>query len=141
MKRKIILIEVVIIILLLYLTLPTVGAEEPKYFIMTSTAYSRHPNCISKELDDGLTATGTPVREGVVAINVDKIDGKWVVKSPLKLGDKIYIEGLGNFSVEDTGPFTEEDFHFDAWNLDIYKKDYEQAKEWGVKKVKVFVLE
>lgn len=140
------LIYIVLIAMLLSITyaiytLPiSIGAQEPIYFDMTSTAYSRHPNCIAKEIDDGITATGTPVREGVVAINVDKIDGKWVVKSPLKLGDQIYIEDIGYFSVEDTGPFTEKDFHFDIWNLDIYKKDYEQAKEWGVKKVKVFVL-
>jgi 3D (Asp-Asp-Asp) domain-containing protein len=107
---------------------------------MTCTAYSRHPNCISKKWDDGLTATGTPIREGVVAINVDLVDGKWVVKSPLKLGQKIYIEGIGDFSVEDTGPFTEKNFHFDIWNLDVYKEDYEQAKEWGIKRIEVYVL-
>lgn len=140
------LIYIVLIGMLLLITYaiytlpPPIEAQELRYFGMTATAYSRHPNCISKELDDGLTATGTPVREGVVAINVDWINGKWVVRSPLKLGDKIYIEGIGYFSVEDTGPFTEEDFHFDIWNLDIYKKDYEQAKEWGIKRVKVYVL-
>ena len=122
-------------------TLPTpIEAEEPKYFIMTSTAYSNHQNCIADKWRDGKTATGTPIREGVVAINVDLIDGKWIVKSPLKLGQKIHIEGMGYFSVEDTGPFTEKDFHFDIWNLDVYKEDYEQAKEWGIKRIKVYVL-
>ena len=76
-----------------------------------------------------------------MAINVDMINGKWVVVSPLKLGQKIYIEGVGYFVVEDTGSFTESNFHFDMWNLDIYKEDYEQAVAWGVKKVKVFVIE
>lgn len=123
-------------------TLPTlIGAKEPKCFDMTSTAYSRHPNCISKKLDDGFTAMGTPVREGIVAINVDLIDGKWVIRSPLKLGQKIYIEGMGYFSVEDTGPFTEKDFHFDIWNLDIYKDDYLDAVKHGVQPIKVYVLE
>jgi len=122
-------------------TLPIpIEAEELKYFIMTSTAYSNHQNCIAAKWRDGKTATGTPIREGVVAINVDLVDGKWVVKSPLKLGQKIYIEGMGYFSVEDTGPFTEKDFHFDIWNLDVYKEDYEQAKEWGIKRIKVYVL-
>ncbi|GAI81376.1 unnamed protein product, partial [marine sediment metagenome] len=51
-----------------------------------------------------------------------------------------YIEGMGDFSVEDTGPFTEKNFHFDIWNLDIYKEDYEQAKKWGIKRIKVYVL-
>lgn len=136
------LVLYIVLISILYAiyTLPT-PAQEPEYFIMTSTAYSNHRDCIADKWRDGLTATGTPIREGVVAINVDWIDGKWQVRSPLELGDKIYIEGIGFFSVEDTGPFTEENFHFDMWNLDIYKEDLVQAKEWGVKEVKVFVLE
>ena len=122
------LVLYIVLISILYAiyTLPT-PAQEPEY-------------CIADKWRDGLTATGTPIREGVVAINVDWIDGKWQVRSPLELGDKIYIEGIGFFSVEDTGPFTEENFHFDMWNLDIYKEDLVQAKEWGVKKVKVFVV-
>ena len=99
------------------------------------------PNCISDKWRNGLTATGVPIREGIIAINVDFINDKWVIKSPLKLGQKIYIEGVGYFSVEDTGSFTESNFHFDMWNLDIFKEDYEQAKTWGVRKVKVFVVE
>ena len=122
-------------------TLPTPAAKDSKYFIMTSTAYSRHPSCIAGKWDDGYTATMTPVREGVVAINVDWIDGKWQVKSPLKLGQKIYIKNIGYFSVEDTGYFTEKNLHFDFWNLDIYKKDYEKAKKWGIEPVEVYVLE
>lgn len=116
------------------------GQPKQKMYIMTSTAYSNHPNCISDKHRDGKTAMNTPIREGVVAINVDWINDKWVVKSPLKLGQKIYIEGVGNFVVEDTGSFTESNFHFDMWNLDIYKKDYEEAVKWGVRKVRVFVL-
>ena len=48
---------------------------------------------------------------------------------------------MGYYYVEDTGPFTEEDFHFDIWNLDIYMEEYKKALEWGIKKVKVYVLE
>ena len=132
-------ITTLILILIMLLFINIVQAEE-KYFIMTSTAYSNHPKCIAKKWRDGKTAMNTPVREGVVAINCDKIDGKWVIRSPLKLGQKIYIEGIGIFSVEDTGYFTESNYHFDMWNLDIYFEDYEEAKRWGVKKVKVFVI-
>jgi len=141
MKKIIIIIEVIIIILLLSISFQRTKAEQEKYFYMTATAYSNHPNCISDEWRDGLTATGTPIREGVVAINVDFINGEWIVRSPLKLGQKIYIEGMGYYSVEDTGPFTEKDYHFDIWNLDIYMKEYKKALEWGIKKVKVYVLE
>ena len=111
-----------------------------RYYYMTATAYSNDSRCIAKKWHDGKTAMGTKVREGVVAINVDWINGEWQVRSPLKLGQKIYIEGMGRFSVEDTGYFTEENWHFDFWNLDVYKKDYEQAKKWGIKEVKVYVL-
>lgn len=108
---------------------------------MEVTAYSRHPNCIASKWDDGLTAMGTPVREGVVAINVDWVENKWVIRSPLKLGQKIYIEGMGYFSVEDTGYFTEKDFKRDFWTIDIYMEDYQKAKEFGRQLKKVYVLE
>jgi len=142
MKKLIILIEIIILILIIYMAIPKQGnGEEIKYFIMTSTAYSRHPDCIAKKWNDGYTATMTPVREGVVAINVDWIDDKWQVKSPLKLGQKIYIKNIGYFSVEDTGYFTEKNLHFDFWNLDIYKEDYGEAKKWGIEPVEVYILE
>ena len=118
-----------------------VSSAEQEYFIMTSTAYSNHPKCIAKKWRDGKTATNTPIREGVVAINVDRVNGKWQVRSPLRLGQVIYIEGIGEFSIEDTGSFSESNLHFDYWNLDIYFDDYEEAKAWGVRKVKVFIIE
>lgn len=111
-----------------------------RYYYMTATAYSNDSRCIARRWHDGKTAMGTPIREGVCAINVDWINGEWRVISPLKLGQKIYIEGMGYFSVEDTGPFTEKDFHFDIWNLDVYKEDYEKAEKWGIKRIKVYVL-
>ena len=80
-KKIIILILIINIIILLNMFISPAEnqASPPEYFSMTSTAYSRHPNCIAKRWDDGLTATGTPIREGVVAINVDWIDDKWQV--------------------------------------------------------------
>jgi len=141
MKKIIILIELIIIILLLYVSLNKLEAKESKYFLMTATSYSNHHNCIADKWRDGLTAMGTPIREGVVAINVDWIDGRWQVRSPLKLGQKIYIQNLGYFSVEDTGYFTEKDLHFDFWNLDIYMENYEEAKKFGRQLVKVYVIE
>ena len=107
---------------------------------MTSTGYSNHPNCIADKWRDGKTATNTPIREGVVAINVDRVDGEWQVRSPLRLGQVIYIEGIGEFAVEDTGSFTEDNLHFDYWNVDIFFEDYEEAKEWGVRKVTVYII-
>ena len=116
------------------------NSAEQEFLIMTSTAYSNHPNCIADKWRDGKTATNTPIREGVVAINVDRVDGEWQVRSPLRLGQDIYIEGIGEFAVEDTGSFTEDNLHFDYWNVDIFFEDYEEAKEWGVRKVKVYII-
>ena len=106
-----------------------------------STTVSRHSNCISDKYNDGLTATMTPIREGVAAINVDYINEKWIVKSPLKLGQKIYIEGYGYFSVEDTGRFAERNHKQDEWTVDIYKESYEDAVKFGRQLRKVYLLE
>ena len=143
MKKLIIIIKIIIFITLFYLISisPEVEAEvQGKYFLMTITAYSLHENCIADKWNDGYTATMTPIREGVAAINVDYIDGEWVVKSPLKLGDRIYIEGLGNYSVEDTGYFTDKNYKQDYWNVDIYMEDYQEAIEYGRKLKKVYVF-
>jgi len=144
MKRIIILIKIIIFITLFYLIFiaPEVEAEkEPKYFTMTVTAYSLHENCIADRWNDGFTATMTPIREGVAAINVDYIDGKWEVRSPLNLGDKVHIEGLGNFSIEDTGYFTDKNYKQDFWNVDIYIENYDEAVLFRRQLKKVYVIE
>lgn len=137
---KLVTVVLIIMILMISYSVLFCAPEELEFYYMTSTGYSNDPRCIGDKWRDGLTATGTPVREGVIAINVDRINGKWQVKSPLKLGQRVYIEGMGYFSVEDTGYFTDKDFHFDFWNLDVFYKDYEKAKAHGVKPIKVIVL-
>jgi len=117
-----------------------VNIAEKDYFLMTITAYSLHPDCIAEKYNDGLTATGTPIREGVAAINVDRVDGRWLVKSPLELGHKIYIEGMGEYVCEDTGYFTDVDFKQDYWNVDVYMEDHNKAVEFGRQLKRVYVL-
>jgi len=141
MKKLIILVEIITIILLLITSGPVAETQEQKYYFMTVTAYSLHEDCIADKYNDGMTATMTPIREGVAAINVDYINGKWIIRSPLDLGDKIYIEGLGNYSVEDTGYFTDEDFKKDFWNVDIYIEDHNEAVEFGRQLRKVYLIE
>ena len=141
MKKLTILIEIIIIILLLIASEPVAEIQEQKYYIMTVTAYSLHSDCIADKWNDGYTATMTPIRKGVAAINVDYINGKWVVKSPLKLGDQIYIEGMGYYSIEDTGYFTDEDYKQDFWNVDVFEPDPVKAKEAGRKLRKVYLIE
>ena len=133
------LVTVVLVIMILIVSYAVIFCTpKEEFYYMTSTGYSL--NCICEEYNDGFTATMTEVREGIVAVNVDWIDDKWQVRSPLKLGQKIYIEGMGYFSVEDTGPFTERNYHFDFWNLDIFYDKDQDAKEHGIKRIKVFVL-
>lgn len=136
MKNLIIIVLVIMLLTISYAVIFCTPKEE--FYYMTSTGYSRKN--IGEKWNDGFTATMTKVRKGIVAINVDWINGEWKVNSPLKLGQKIYIEGKGEFSVEDTGPFTEKDFHFDIWNLDIFYDDYNKAKAHGVERIKVIVL-
>lgn len=142
LKRKIIIIEIIIIVMLLYMIMiPEVEAEkEPIYFIMNVTFYSLHENCISKKWNDGYTATMTPIRRGVAAINVDMINGEWVVVSPLKLGQRIYIEDLGEFVIEDTGRFGERDAIQDIYTVDIFEPDHEKAILNGKQLRKIFVI-
>lgn len=137
MKKIIILIQVVTIIILLSLS----PKAEQKYLLMNVTFYSRHSDCIGDKWNDGFTATMTPIHEGVCAINVDLVNGEWVVKSPLKLGQRIYIEGLGEYSVEDTGRFGEKNALQDIWTVDVFEPDHEKAIKGGKRIRKVYVLE
>ena len=144
MRKLIIAIEITVIILLLA-AIPgeEVGAiEEPEmeHLLMNVTFYSLDKTCISDEWNDGKTATNTDIRKGVAAINVDMINGKWVVVSPLKLGDRIYIEGLGGFSIEDTGRFGEKDAIQDIWTVDVFEPDHEKAILGGKEVRKVYIL-
>ncbi len=62
----------------------------------TITAYTDDPrenNGIGNAVG---TAMGTKVRPGIVAVSRDLLKSGW------KLGDKLFIEGLGVFSIEDT---------------------------------------
>lgn len=53
--------------------------------------------------------------------------------SLLKLGDKILIEGLGIFSVEDTGRFGEKDRIQDIWTVDVFEPNHEKAIKGGTR--------
>ena len=137
--KKIIIIFQIITLMILF-SIPE-QANTDKYYIMNITFYSLHEDCISDEFNDGFTATMTPIRKGVCAINVDMINGEWVVISPLKLGDRIYIEDLGEFVIEDTGRFSERDKQQDIWTVDVFEPDHQKAIEGGRKVKRVWVLE
>ena len=122
MKKLIITIQIITMILLLIST----PKAEQKYYLMTATAYT--PGVEScEEWADGYTYTGDKAGYGCVAI-----DPKAGI---LKLGQKLYIEGYGYGVANDIGGAIK------GWRIDVCFDDLDTAKEWGVKLVKVYVLE
>ena len=95
---------------------------KPEPFKMIATAYSRSEE---EGTADGITASGTIVRPGVVAVD----------PSVIPLGTKIIIEGMGTYVAEDTGGAIKGN------RLDIYYESRKEAFEFGVQSVNVFVLE
>ena len=124
MKKLTILIEIIIIILLLYV-LPKAEAE-PKYYLMTSTGYYPGIECCHPH-DDGFTAIGDVAGRGSVAID-DK-------KGPLRMGQRLWIEGYGFGRCNDRGSAIK------RWKIDLCFETLQEAKDWGVKLVKVYLLE
>jgi len=126
MKKLIIFIEIIIIILLLYVTLAKLEAKESKYFILEATGYYPGPECCWPD-DDGFTAIGDVAGRGSVAID-DK-------NGPLRMGQRIWVEGYGPGKCNDRGSAIK------GWEIDLCFSTYEEALEWGRKLVKVYVLE
>jgi len=115
----------VLILMLLSITYAVVFCT-PKYFELTATAY--YPGSEScYPFDDGFTATGDVAGKGSIAI--DPKNG------PLKMGDKVFVVGYGDGVCNDVGSAIK------GWKIDVCFDTYEEAKEWGVKLVKVYVLE
>ena len=139
--QKIVTLTLIVMLLAISYAVIFCQPDTKEYYYMTATAYSNHRNCIADKWRDGRTAMNTPIREGVVAINVRLINGEWVINSVLKLGQKIYVEDLRTYySVEDTGTFSGHERR-DRWTIDIYLDNYQEAKEWGRKLVKVYIVE
>lgn len=124
MKKLIILIEAIIIILLL-IALPKAEAE-PEYYLMTASGYYPGPECCYP-FDDGFTAMGDVAGRGSIAID-DK-------NGPLRMGQRVWVEGYGYGKCNDRGSAIKE------WKIDLCFDTLQEAKEWEVKLVKVYILE
>jgi uncharacterized protein YabE (DUF348 family) len=72
-----------------------------------------------------LTASGTTAKVGVVAVD----------PSVIPLGTKLYVEGYGYCVAEDTGG------KIKGNRIDVYLNTVSECDTWGVKNVKVYVLE
>ena len=122
MKKLIILIQIITIIILLSLS----PKAEQKYYLMTATAYYPGKEC-TYPFNDGFTAIGDVAGRGSVAID-DK-------NGPLRMGQIIWVEGYGIGKCNDRGSAIKN------WRIDLCFNTLEEAKEWGVKLVKVYILE
>jgi len=125
MKKLIILIELTIIILLLIATNPEAETEE-KYFILKVTGYCPCKICCG-EWADGLTYTGDKAGYGCVAIDPNA--------GILRLGQRVYVEGYGCGVCNDVGGAIK------GWEADVCFKYHWQAVKWGIRLVKVYILE
>lgn len=126
MRKAIILIEVITIILLLIAATPKAETQEQKYFIMEATGYYPGEECCYP-FTDGLTATGAKAGRGCIAI-----DPKAGI---LKMGQVVYIEGYGYGTCNDVGGAIK------GWKIDLCFNTLQEAKEWGVKLAKVYIIE
>lgn len=99
-------------------------ADEPEYRYMgefTITAYCPCEKCCGKWAD-GLTASGLPAEEGIIAVD----------DSIIPLGSTVLIDGQ-EYLAADTGGAIKNN------RIDIYMSDHSSALEFGKQKAEVLV--
>ncbi len=74
--------------------------------------------------DGTMTKMGTPCRVGAIAVD----------PSVIPLGSKLYVEGYGVCTAEDTGGLIKGN------RIDVFLNTEEECDAWGVKSVKVYIL-
>lgn len=75
-----------------------------------------------------LTANNTKLRLGVIAVSRDLLRSGW------NFGDKVYIENMGIFEIQDTMAARMRN------TIDIFMHKSKDADEFGVQKLEVFLL-
>lgn len=125
-KKLTILIEIIIIILLLFVSWSKTEKQEYKYFDLKASAYYPGPECTYPH-DDGFTATGAVAGKGCIAIDPEN--------GPLKMGQKVFVEGYGPGVCNDVGG------DIKGWEIDLCYNTLQEARDWGVRLVRVYVLE
>ncbi|MBC7328520.1 G5 domain-containing protein [bacterium] len=91
-----------------------------KVLIMEATAY-----CAGRGGVDRVTATGIRAEYGIAAVD----------KRVIKLGTLLYVEGYGLAIAADVGRAIKGN------RIDLFMESYAEAKRWGRRKVKVYILE
>ncbi|HHT63836.1 MAG: 3D domain-containing protein [Bacillota bacterium] len=105
-----------------YFSLAGVQVGQP--ITVKATAYCACIHCCNK--NDGITKSGTKAVPG----HTLAVDPKFI-----PLGTKVYVEGLGIFTAEDTGSAIK------GKRIDIFMGDHEQAINFGSHNLKIFILE
>lgn len=105
-----------------------------KVYEMRATAYTSSFKDTGKKPGDkwfGLTYTGVKARRGIVAVDPKVIP----------LGSRVYVEGVGK--VPDYGIALAADIGgaIKGNKIDLYMDTQEEADNWGVKKVRVYILD
>lgn len=109
---------------------PSRGGVRKRVVQARVTAYAPLDNKsgICAEGDPTITATGTKVRRGIIAVDPKKIP----------YGTKVYIPGYGEAIAEDTGGALR---NYDGIAIDILVDTYEEAMQWGKRYMEVIIYE
>lgn len=89
--------------------------------VVTVTAY--HPGVRAPDSRPGITASGTRVREGIVAISRDL-----EYRLDMEFGDKVRLVGLGVYEFQDRMASR------CRKKVDIFMKSYWKARRFGVRR-------
>ncbi|MBX8945917.1 DUF348 domain-containing protein [Lysinibacillus sp. K60] len=104
----------------------SIEPDNKNEFYVLATAYTAYCKGCS-----GTTATGINLRSGSApGLKVIAVD-----PSVIKLGSKVWVEGYGLAVAEDTGGAIKGN------KIDIFVQSETEAKNWGVKKVRIKVFE
>jgi 3D (Asp-Asp-Asp) domain-containing protein len=104
-------------------TTETTTEPQTETMLVDATAYCSCVKCCGKS--DGITASGVKAVEGItIAADIRK----------LPMGTKVYIEGLGERIVQDTGSAIKGN------RIDIFFDSHEQALKWGRQQIEIEVL-
>jgi uncharacterized protein YabE (DUF348 family) len=100
--------------------------------VMKATAYTAGYESTGKRPGDrgyGKTASGTMVKRNADGYSTIAVDPRVI-----PIGTRLYVEGYGFAVAEDTGGAIKGNI------IDVYFPTVWEAKNWGVKRVKVYVL-
>ena len=103
------------------------GFRYIRHYVMTATAYTSGYQCTGKRPGDpayGITASGIPVRPGIVAVDPRVIP----------LGTRLYVEGYGFALAADTGSA------IIGHSIDLFHEDLGEAIQFGRQRLNVWVL-